>query len=426
MYGMSIAFSVCVSLQQYREEKEEYLRDLRTFLNHIPLAEQSFEERQLKDCLRRLETQVTNYCTSHNIDATPSSSRMVAWRSVPSGLEKDSDSCKNITPNVTRNRDNRSSTCSISPTQSTNYTDGPDVTTLTASNPASLLTTGVRENESKSVVQTRNSVVVEVVMEECDALQQGVGNIQPMSSSGQPPPPPPPPPPPVTLRLFLGGTGAANAAGTGQFVSHNTYNHQSQQSMPTSTTTTPNQTGSKVQKSFIDEIASVGQTKLRPTQRPRSPGGTPIKSLEEHATTPSANDKIQQALLNKFKTLHSTAVRPHSHQRSAVQEHVIGQSMTSDPNDFSNQWSDVNSFEDPDLTAGDITSGGGGGGGGTTDVLSSPNMSQGFNPSTSKISTPKPGKGTSTKKPKKSPWRAIKNKSGGKGHGASPNTSTAV
>ena len=179
----------------------------------------------------------------------------------------------------------------------------------------------------------------------------------------------------------------------------------------------PNTT-TEADRSFLDEITRVGQSKLRSTKRPRSPGGTPIKTPAKPAVTPSANDRIQQALMSRIKTINSTPVRPKPKQQQQP-------SATSDPNDFSNQWSDVHSFEDPDFTTGDI------GSVTTPDPASSPSISEGFNPSSSKISTPKPGKGATSGggggvKGTKRSWRSLGRKKTGKGRGASPNTSTAV
>ena len=246
-----------------------------------------------------------------------------------------------------------------------------------------------------------NVVEVEAVME-CDSLEVGGHSPSSLAVLPAPPPPPPPPPLPPTLRPFLGG--AAGVAGTGQFVGHTTYDLHKHH-----TPTADNRQHKMTEKSFLDEIASVGQSKLRSTKRPRSPGGTPIKTPAKAGA--AASDKIQQALLSKFKNLHSTPIRQQKSQRDA-----------NDPMDFSNQWSDVNSFEDPDFTSDDLTSG--------MLQVSSPNISQGFSPSSSKISTPKPGKGASSSGVLKSgKSMGKKKKKTAKGHGVSPNasrTSTAV
>lgn len=347
------------------------------FLNHIPLAELSFEERQLKDCLRMLERQVTNYCNSHNIDITRP--QMEAWHAEPNGLEGES----NYHPCPTSpecaldvNKENRTQTHSVSPVHVRDSDiDGPGTTRKSRSVPVSsllLLQKPGSPGHSHSVPGT--AVMV-------DAAAQP--NYPPPPPSTLPPAPPPPPP----LPPILGG-GAAKAVGTVQFVNRTMYNQQKLQ------TPTAKCGPHKMERSFLDEIATVGQTKLRSTKRPRSPGGTPLIKT----TAPSTNDKIQQALLNRIKNLQSTPIR---HQSK----------------DLSNQWSDVNSFEDPDLTTGDVTPG--------ISQVSSPNISQGFSPSSSRISTPKPGKGgaSSSGAGKKSGRGIGKKKKAVKGDGVSPNAS---
>ena len=163
-------------------------------------------------------------------------------------------------------------------------------------------------------------------------------------------------------------TGAATVAGTGQFVRRSASDaRESHGSAGSRRQNDPNLP--RIERGLLDEIVSVGQKNLRSTKRPRSPGGTPLK-IPTKPTSRSGNDKLQQALLSKFKTLQSTPVK----RQSTASEHL----------DFSNQWSDANSFEDPDFTTGDITSG--------LLQVSSPNLSEGFSPSASKTSTPKPGK----------------------------------
>ena len=340
--------------------KEEYLRDLEDFLNYIPLAEQSYEEQQLKDCLRVLKRQVTNYCSSHNIDLTtrpyvgtfnPVRSRLSQQGSHPSPVHV-SDGVNEI--------DGGGGTAQV----------------LKQSSP-----------QMPSGGEAGNVVEVEAVIE-C-APQEKLSLPPPPTFC--PPPPPPPPPLPLSTSLPPIFSGATKTSGTVQFVGRTTPDSNNPP--------TPKLKHSqyRMERSFVDEIASVGQTKLRRTKQPRSPGGTPLKTpAKPRMATPLANEKIQQALLNRLKNLQSTPL----HHKSSI----------SDPNDLSNQWSDVNSFDDPELTTGDTTSG-------LLHHVSSPDTSQGFNPSSSKVSTPKPRKGASSGK-----WNFRKKL----GLGVSPNTSTAV
>ena len=398
--------------QENSEEKEEYLRDLRAFLGHIPLAEQSYEERQLKDCLRMLEKQVTNYCNSHNIViARP---RLPAWRSVPGGLEREPSAHHHLRPMspdyaLGAEKESRMHTRSVSPMHvSGQGSDIDGLVHIAGAAPILPLTghavpqtsTERRVSAPKrlrnSSSSTCNVVQVEAVVESVPHHKAGNPSQNDSPPSTLPPPPPPPPPPPLPLQPIF--SGAAKAAGTGQFVRHTPHNPQEPQ---TPTANRGRQSNPKMERSFLDEIASVGQTKLRATKRPRSPGGTPLKTPATGKTNaPSANDKIQQALLSKFKTLQSTPIK----RQTIANEHM----------DFSNQWSDIHSFEDPDFTSGNITSG--------MLHVSSPNISQGFSPSASKMSTPKPGKGASSSVGKKG-GKSTGKKKPPKGQGVSPNTS---
>ena len=95
------------------------------------------------------------------------------------------------------------------------------------------------------------------------------------------------------------------------------------------------------------EISTLGQTTLKRTNHPRSPGGTPlnISSYGSHRSmilTMSSNehqqhnhsDLLQRALLAKFSSLYSTPFW----QRRSFQQHDISNSF-----DFSNAWSDITS-----------------------------------------------------------------------------------
>ena len=300
-----------------------------------------------------LKRQVTNYCSSHNIDIT-ARPNVGTFNPVPSGLSKRRSHTNPVHVGDGVNEIDGGGTAQVSPLQSS--------------------------PQMPSGGEAGNVVVVEAVIE-C-APQEKLALPPPPTFCPPPPPPPPPPLPPSIHPIF---SGATKTSGTGQFVG---------QSTPDPQTPKVKHSQYRMDRSFVDEIASVGQTKLRRTKQPRSPGGTPLKTpAKPRIATPLANEKIQQALLNRLKTLQSTPL----HHKSSI----------SDPNDLSNQWSDVNSFDDPDLTTGDTTSG-------LLHHVSSPDTSQGFNPSSSKVSTPKPHKGGK--------WNFRKKL----GLGVSPNTSTAV
>ena len=112
-------------------------------------------------------------------------------------------------------------------------------------------------------------------------------------------------------------------------------------------------------QNLLEEISSVGHTVLKRTDRPRSPGGTPVRlsANEDQAFLGQGGgntDMIQRALMTKFRSLHSTPLgQPH------LLHHDCSGSL-----DFSSAWSDLNAsivFEDPGISA-DIT---------TTSTLSS-------------------------------------------------------
>ena len=98
-------------------------------------------------------------------------------------------------------------------------------------------------------------------------------------------------------------------------------------------------------KQLMDEIASAGQSVLRRTTRPKSPGGTPIKLSRNRLTLNGNTDMFQRALISKFRSLHSTPIRHHSPAGADK----------SGSFDLSNAWSDINSsstvYEDPDLSS---------------------------------------------------------------------------
>ena len=96
---------------------------------------------------------------------------------------------------------------------------------------------------------------------------------------------------------------------------------------------------------LMDEITTAGQSVLRRTTRPKSPGGTPIKPPQNRLTLTGNTDMLQRALINKFRSLHSTPIGHHS---PAVAD-------KSGSFDLSSTWSDINSscvaYEDPDLSS---------------------------------------------------------------------------
>ena len=102
---------------------------------------------------------------------------------------------------------------------------------------------------------------------------------------------------------------------------------------------------SEERQQLMDEIATVGQSILRRTGRPKSPGGTPIKHSRNRLTLTGNTDMLQRALISKFRSLHSTPIRHHS--PAGVDK--------SGSLDLSNAWSDINgsctAYEDPDLSS---------------------------------------------------------------------------
>lgn len=102
-------------------------------------------------------------------------------------------------------------------------------------------------------------------------------------------------------------------------------------------------------KNLLDEISSMSPAVLKSTNRPRSPGGTPVKiACANPAPIGNNSDMLQRALMTKFRSLHST---PLNQSRFVRQDY--GASM-----DFSNAWSDMNAsqvFEDPDISASSLS-----------------------------------------------------------------------
>ena len=101
---------------------------------------------------------------------------------------------------------------------------------------------------------------------------------------------------------------------------------------------------------LLEEIASSGQSILRRTSRPKSPGGTPIKHSRNRLTLTGNTDVLQRALINRFRSLHSTPIR---HPSPSEGGGLGGDRSGSF--DLSNAWSDINGscavYEDPDLSS---------------------------------------------------------------------------
>ena len=108
---------------------------------------------------------------------------------------------------------------------------------------------------------------------------------------------------------------------------------------------TPVQTEER--KNLLDEISSMGHAVLKRTDRPRSPGGTPVKpppTSNQPALSSEDSGMLQRALMSKFRSLHST---PLNHSRFHRGDY-------SSSLDFSNAWSDLNAsvmYEDPDISS---------------------------------------------------------------------------
>jgi hypothetical protein len=102
---------------------------------------------------------------------------------------------------------------------------------------------------------------------------------------------------------------------------------------------------SEDRQQLMDEIATVGQSVLHRTGRPKSPGGTPIKHSRNRLTLTGNTDMLQRALISKFRSLHSTPIQ----HRSPAGVDKSGSL------DLSNAWSDINGsstvYEDPDLSS---------------------------------------------------------------------------
>ena len=268
------------------------------------------DEMRLKEALLSLERHLTQYCKSHQIDSPPPKAE--PFRSLP--------------PRLTVNQaeglsDTQSVSDQISPMSPIlEVPDGPKITPL-------------------PIATSHNGVVAH-------PLQQPT-TVEPKLTLEIPPPPPPPP-----LPIHGGALGTVQFSGAKRQAQpppkpFTVGAGRSKRKLSLTLTTDspsppPSQTYSK---GLMDEIASVGKRNLRPTNRPRSPGGTPVKASKRTITMTGNNDMFQRALINKFRSLHSTPI-----QQSVVYE--------SGSFDFSNAWSDINgSIDDPNITTSDLPSG---------------------------------------------------------------------
>lgn len=199
------------------------------------------------------------------------------------------------------------------------------------------------------------------VRKSCNQRQQGFGVLTI-------PPIPPPPPSPVTPSSSLPKAAVVHprgVAGTVQFASSNNFtsgdfetqqkgsvNYHTSNTVPDRIIHRPSVArdrpdSAQDRQQLMDEIASAGQSILRRTTRPKSPGGTPIKVSRNRLTLTGNTDMLQRALITKFRSLHSTPIRHHSP--------AAGATGKSGSFDLSSTWSDINSscavYEDPDLSS---------------------------------------------------------------------------
>lgn len=301
-------------------DKVEYIQGLRRLLRQRPAMEGSMDEMRLKDALLSLERHVTQYCRSHRIASPPP--YVDPFRSLPPCLSR----------THTHGLGAPDSDPELIPTLSPilEVPDGPEMTSL----PVISSHNGLEVPRKASHPPQPPLTIVSSTQEAATG--------EPILPLAIPPPPPPPPPPPLPIRR--------GAVGTVQFsgVKRQT---QSSPTDPSSGHTKRKppldlkiDTSSPLTKGLMDEIASVGKRNLRPTNRPRSPGGTPAKA-SKRLTLTGNNDPLQRALISKFRSMHSTPI----HQ-SVIHE--------SGSFDFSNAWSDINnSVEDPNITTSDLASG---------------------------------------------------------------------
>ena len=122
-------------------------------------------------------------------------------------------------------------------------------------------------------------------------------------------------------------------------------------------------------KHLMLEISNIGRSTLKQTNRPRSPGGTPVRPPNSseavggggvkncgmismnspsysHCQQQRNSDLLQKALLAKFRSLHSTPIKQKGNGRQLDYSNSF---------DLSSAWSEINSsvqvYDDPDITS---------------------------------------------------------------------------
>lgn len=301
-------------------EKAQYLQNLKRFIQQMPSLDHSYDERSLRDALLGLERHVSLYCRSHDIGSPPPHDPP-PFLSLPPTLAATNG-------NGSRSQ-NGSHPRSSTPTDFVEETDSPEAPATTKADSDDL-------PRSSPVISSKSHLHLDL-SPQSTAAHTSV----PPAVPGRPPPPPPPPPPlPVSMMVPR----AQGVRGTVQFVGspHSLSNQQRDE--PDLGQRRP-ETDTPLPGGLLEEITSIGQAHLRTTNRERSPGGTPLRQ-SRRLTFSNNSDVLQRALMNRFKSLHSTPKR---------------QSTSSDRSSFdaSTAWSDINSSVDnvdPDITGSDLAS----------------------------------------------------------------------
>ena len=279
--------------------------------------EGSMDEMRLKDALLSLERHVTQYCRSHQIATPPP--YVEPFRSLPPHLGRthahglgaphsDSELIPTLSPIL-------------------EVPDGPEMASL-------------------PVVTSHNGLAGH--QQASHLPQPPLTLVSQQAATGEPTLPlaipPPPPPPPLPIRRGSGAVGTVQFSGVKRQIQSSPMDPSGGCTKRKPSLDLTMDTPPVLTKGLMDEIASVGRRNLRPTNRPRSPGGTPSKA-SKRLTLTGNNDPLQRALISKFRSLHSTPIR-----QSVIHE--------SGSFDFSNAWSDINnSVDDPNITTSDLASG---------------------------------------------------------------------
>lgn len=300
-----------------------YIRQLKRVLRQMPSLSASNDEMSLRNALLNLEKHVSAYCQSHDIESPPST--LQRFHSVPLGIEHHGMGADSNSYGFSDSFISSSSVEQHAPAMMKSVPTEPDLRTVSG---GALTSTHLVPSRGPSSI-----------------------------------PPPPPPPPPIIPGA--GGNGSGGVAGTVQFSGMKHRDETTgENNVPDEIDgegkmgkipndlehNVPSAQEGTLRKDLMEEIVSVGQRSLRHTNRARSPGGTPLR-LQRRLTQSSNSDMLQKALINKFRSLHSTPIR----QQSST-------SVTSEGGqfDFSNTWSDINNsadFDDPDISSGDATPG---------------------------------------------------------------------